>query len=88
MVTMESIDLPRALADFEAYLKALTNSDEVADEGIEAVTSAFVRHAYTQGIPALTALRDRIAQSELEQEDRDDLVASINDAIPLIRNES
>lgn len=88
MLTLESLDTSRALADFEAFVAAQTDLARMPDAELEVVMAAFARHGHRRGVTALQALRERIrGASDLDADERDELAAFVQEGIDLIETE-
>jgi hypothetical protein len=88
MLTLEALDLGRALADFEGFVAAQTDLGRMPDDQLEVVMAAFARHGHRRGVAALQALRDRIRHADgLDGDERDELEAFVQEGIDLIETE-
>lgn len=85
MVEMESLDAPRALADFVLWIDAASDFTTLVDADLELVIMAFVRHAHVPGREALERMRARAAAAaELDADDREEIVGMIDEGLALL----
>ena len=67
------------------YASNITDIDSMPDDQIEVAIMAFVRQEHTAAIPALTALKERIATTEMDAEERAELAAFAQEGIDLLQ---
>ena len=84
MIGMEGADPTRAVADFAQFVANITDIASMPDDQIEVAIMTFVRREHVAAIPALTALRDRIAATLMDPEERAELVAFLQEGIDLL----
>jgi len=84
MLAMEQLDTARALNDFVQLIEATTEPTAMSDDMIEGAMLAFVRQNHRPALPVLTALRERIAASSLDDEERTELTQFIQEGIDLL----
>ena len=85
MLGMESVDTPRALADFVTFVAEQHDLAAMSDDQVEVAMLAFARHNYQEARPALVALHARIAvASDLDSDSREELVGFVQEGIDLL----
>jgi len=84
MLTMETLDPARAMADFARFIDAQTDMRALADDQIEVAMLAFVRQGYRAGMPVLEALHARIGKAQLDPEERQELLEFVQEGMDLL----
>jgi hypothetical protein len=84
MVGMEISDPARAMADFLGLIDSVTDVSHMPDDQIEVAMLAFVRHEHVAALAALQGLRQRIAATEMDADERAELVAFVQEGIDLL----
>jgi hypothetical protein len=84
MVGMETSDPARAMADFVGLIESVTDVSHMPDDQIEVAMLAFVRHEHVAALAALQGLRQRIAATEMDADERAELVAFVQEGIDLL----
>jgi hypothetical protein len=85
MVGMEVSDPARAMTAFVELVDGTTDESHMPDDQIEVAMLAFVRQEHMAAIPALESLRQRIAATEMDADERAELVAFVQEGIDLLR---
>ncbi|MBI5509122.1 MAG: HEAT repeat domain-containing protein [Deltaproteobacteria bacterium] len=84
MLGMETADPARAVLDFVRFVDSITDIATMPDDQVEVAMLAFVRHAHRDAEPALEALKARIAKASMDEEERLELVAFVQEGLDLL----
>ncbi|MEM6731738.1 MAG: HEAT repeat domain-containing protein [Myxococcota bacterium] len=85
---MEAISPARACRDFAETLSSVDDPEAFRDDQFELMVLTFVRNGYQDAESILLALRQRAAQFSMDEEERSELVAFVDEGIALLRGES
>lgn len=87
MTVMETIDLPKTLGLFDAFIAGLGDASAFPDDQVEVIFLAYLRAEHTAALPVLEAMLTRLEQSSqgMDEDERDELLGMVREGIDLLR---
>ena len=88
MLCMETVDTPRAMADFVLFVESQTDIRHLEDDLLELAMIAFVRQGHRAAHSSLKALRERIANATMDLDEQNELCELVQEGMDLLIDRS
>lgn len=87
MLVMESIDAPRTLQLYHAFIDSLGDAEHFPDDQVEVIILAFVRYEDRDAVSLLEALLARLTTSSqgMDEDERHELLGMVREGIDLVK---